>query len=138
MVAVNERGLDRVRGGFDAGNGLQISFGIERAVYVNGSLVTTTNLSVSDLGRVVAGQGGVSAAAAGSSNLSLLQNGAGNTLITGPVSAATLGTVVQNTLNNQKIQSVTTINATVNSLQMLKAQNFESSMRGALTDALRR
>jgi hypothetical protein len=138
LIAVNERSLDKVRGGFDAGNGLQISFGIERAVYINGSLVTTTSLNVSDLGKVVGGQAAVTSAVAGSSNLTLIQNGAGNTFITGPVSAATLGTVVQNTLNDQKIQSVTSINATVNSLQMVKAQNFEASMRGALIDALRR
>lgn len=138
LVAINEGHLDQVRGGFDAPNGLQISFGIERAVYINGSLVTTTSLNVSDLAKVTGGQAAVSAAVAGARNLTLVQNGAGNTFVTGPASAAAVGTVIQNTLNDQKIQSVTSINATVNSLQMMKAQNFESSMRGALTDALRR
>jgi hypothetical protein len=58
--------------------------------------------------------------------------------MTGPISPATLGTVVQNTLNDQKIQNVTSINATVNSLQLVKSQNFESSLRGAIIDSLRR
>ena len=62
----------------------------------------------------------------------------GNTFVSGPVSAATLGTVVQNTLNDQKIQSVTAINATVNSLQIVKAQNLQSSLRSAIIDSLRR
>ena len=137
-VAMSPGELDRVRGGFDAGNGLQISFGIERAVYINGTLVTTTSLNVAELGRVSGGAAAATSAAAGSGNLTLIQNGAGNTFVTGPMSAATLGTVVQNTLNDQKIQSVTAINATVNSLQMIRAQNFQSSLRGAITDALRR
>jgi hypothetical protein len=138
LLAINERGLDKVRGGFDAGNGLQISFGIERAVYINGSLVTTTTFNVSDLGKVAGGQPAASSAVATSGNLTLIQNGTGNTFVTGALSPATLGTVIQNTLNDQKIQNVTSINATVNSLQMVKASNFEASMRGALTDALRR
>jgi hypothetical protein len=137
-VAVNEHHLDRVRGGFQTSNGLTISFGIERAVYINGSLVTTTNLNVSDAGKVSSTPGSVTSAAAGSSNLTLIQNGSGNTFISGPVSPATVGTVVQNTLNDQKIQSVTAINASVNSLQLVRAQNFQSTLRGAVIDSLRR
>lgn len=137
-VALSQGDLDRVRGGFETSNGLKISFGIERAVYINGALVTTTSLNVSDLGKVTGGAGAVSSAVAGSSNLTLIQNGPGNTFVSGPISAATLGTVVQNTLNDQKIQSITAINATVNSLQLVRAQNFQSSLRGAIIDSLRR
>ena len=137
-VALKAGDLDKVRGGFETNTGLKISFGIERAVYVNGALVTTTSLNVSDLGKVSGGAGAVSTAVAGSSNLTLIQNGPGNTFISGPVSAATVGTVVQNTLNDQKIQSVTAINATVNSLQLVRAQNFQSTLRGVLIDSLRR
>ena len=135
---MSQHDLDRVRGGFETSNGLKISFGIERAVYINGALVTTTSLNVSDLGKVTGGAGAVSSAVAGSSNLTLIQNGPGNTFVSGPVSAATVGTVVQNTLNDQKIQSITAINATVNSLQLVRAQNFQSTLRGVLIDSLRR
>jgi hypothetical protein len=137
-VALGRGDLDKVRGGFETSTGLKISFGIERAVYINGALVTTTSLNVSDLGKVNGGTGTVSTAVAGSSNLTLIQNGPGNTFLSGPVSAATVGTVVQNTLNDQKIQSITAINATVNSLQLVRAQNFQSTLRGALIDSLRR
>ena len=37
-----------------------------------------------------------------------------------------------------KKELVSQINATVNSLQLLKSQSFESSLRGALIDSLRR
>ena len=137
-IALNQNALDKVRGGFETSSGLKISFGIERAVYINGALVTTTSLNLSDLGKVTGGAGLAAAAVAGSSNLTLIQNGPGNTFVTGPVSAATVGTIVQNTLNDQKIQSVTAINATVNSLQVVRAQNFQSTLRGALIDSLRR
>src|SRR5205085_7014084 len=60
-VALDESRLDRMRGGFVTDTGLQISFGIERAVYINGSLVTTTSLNVSDLGKVAGGQAAVAA-----------------------------------------------------------------------------
>ena len=133
----------QVRGGFVTSNGLQISFGIERAVYINGNLVTTTSLNVSDMGKVTAGQTPSASVSAGLSSAvqrgtTLIQNGVGSTFQSGPMSAASLGTVIQNTLNNQKIQSVTLVNATVNSLQMLKAQNFQSSLRSVLIDSLRR
>ena len=133
-VAINEKSLDRIRGGF-FGDGLNVSFGIERAVYINGTLVTTTSLNVSDLGRVTAGRG---TASFDSGTLALIQSGAGNTVTSGTFSSTSIGTVVQNTLNGQKIQSVTVINATANSLGVLRGLNLQQSMRSAVNDSLRR
>ena len=42
-VAMTPQKLDRMRGGFVLPSGLLLSFGIERAVYVNGELVATAN-----------------------------------------------------------------------------------------------
>ena len=134
MAAVK---LDEVRGGFITDTGLKISFGIERAVYINGSLVTTTSLNVADLGKISAGRG-ANSSGLDASSLALIQNGKGNTFATGQVSMSGLGTVIQNTLNDQKIQNVTVINATVNSMQILRSVNLQTAVRGALTDSLRR
>ena len=134
-VAINARSLDRIRGGF-VGDGLSVSFGIERAVYINGSLVTTTSLNISDLGRITAGRGTTTSFDSGT--LALIQSGAGNTVTSGTFSSTSIGTVVQNTLNGQKIQSVTVINATANSLGVLRGLNLQSTMRGAMIDSLRR
>ncbi len=134
QVAVSENALDRVRGGF-SGDGLNISFGIERAVYVNGALVTTTSLNVSDLGRVSAGRG---TASYDIGSMGLVQSGAGNVVAPVNMSAGAISTVVQNTLDGQKIQNVTVINATVNSLGVLRGLNLQSSLRGAVIDSLRR
>ena len=113
--------------------GLAVSFGIERAVYGNGNLVTTTSLNISGLGPG-ASPGAVELAWRGSSQIRI---GPGNVAMA-PVSATTLGTIVQNTLDGQRIQNVTTVNATVNGVQQLRSQTLEWSLRSAVIDSLRR
>ena len=133
QVAIAESSLDRVRGGFSV-EGLNISFGIERATYINGALVTTTTLNVSELGRITAG----TAASFNVGSMGLIQSGSGNVVSPTTISAGSVGTVIQNTLDGQKIQNVTIINATTNSLGLLKGMNMQSSLRGAVIDSLRR
>ena len=133
-MAVSDTSLGGVRGGY-SGNGLNISFGIERAVYINGSLVTTTSLNFGDLGQIAAGRGATSLDAG---TIQLIQNGVGNSVATGSISPTSIGTVIQNTLDGQNIQNMTVINATVNSLSLLRSMNLGSSLRGAVIDSLRR
>ncbi len=122
-LAMDKARLDTMRGGFTTGEGLKLSFGIERAVYINGNLVTTTSLNVSDLG---AGDGRPRAASATvNGSLALVQSGQGNTFLPGVVSSTAVGTVIQNNLDNQKIQHVTVVNATVNGMQVLRAMNLQ-------------
>lgn len=132
-VAVNDAELDAMRGGFTTPDGLKVAFGIERAVYVNGSLVTSTSLNVT-----AAGATGAPAAVASGGALALVQNGSGNAFLSGTVPPGSMGTVIQNTLNDQKIQNLTVINATVNSLQVLRDMNLQSALRSAVIDSLRR
>jgi hypothetical protein len=49
-----------------------------------------------------------------------------------------MGTVIQNTLDGQKIQNITVINATANSLGLMRGMNLGASLRGAVIDSLRR
>lgn len=182
--------LAQMRGGFETG-GLQVSFGIERAVYINGNLVVSTSLVIPDVSRITSEQAGRLAAAlqtaanagsvaaaavagrtgtagseaaaspgtagsvaAGSAQgavpapaviatatgtvtsnglLNLIQNGPGNSFNAGTL-AATPATVIQNTLNNQSIHSLLTIDAGVNTLQA-----FRAGIAGSvLSDALQR
>lgn len=134
-LAMDKARLDTMRGGFTTGEGLKLSFGIERAVYINGNLVTTTSLNVSDLGAATAGR---AASATVNGSLALVQSGTGNTFMPGTVSSTAVGTVIQNTLDNQKIQHVTVLNATVNSMQVLRAMNLQHAVRTAITDSIRR
>ena len=47
------------------------------------------------------------------------------------------GAVIQNSLNNQQIQALTTINAGVNSLGAFKAMNVLSTLNSALAGVVR-
>ncbi len=133
-TVVAEAALDSVRGGY-ATDGLNISFGISRAVYVNGELMTTTSLNVSDLGKITQGR---TITAGEAASLGMIQSGAGNVVAPTIISSTSAGAVVQNTLDGQRIQNLTVINASANSLGLLKGYNLESSLRGAVIDSLRR
>lgn len=136
LVALRSDQLEEVRGGFVGDGGLKISFGIERAVYLNGTLVTTTSLNIAELSKISGGSAQVTGNIAGS--LGLLQSGAGNVFAPGAVSSTAAGTIIQNTLDNQKISTITRIDAVVNSSGILRSMNLQSSMNSAIINSLRR
>lgn len=211
--------LDDMRGGFEM-SGLQVSFGIERAVYINGDLVVATSINIPDISRITAdqaarlaatlgpaiaastnaavanalagnpvtadaaaamgangagaaasasggaGAGGTASAAAnggaaasagaagaaGAAGLpgtvvstatgQVVTNGLLNVIQNGPGNAASVGalagtpvTVIQNTLNNQSIRSLMTIDASVNTLQAFRSQLANTALNDALLRA---
>jgi hypothetical protein len=133
-LAASDRTLSQLRGGFDLGAGLVVSFGISRAVYINGQLITSTSLQVNDLSRLTPTQ----AATLGqqmATQTQVVQNGPGNTLAAGALTIP-LATYIQNTLNNQIIRSQTVIEATSNGLSMVKNMNFQSTINQAVADAV--
>jgi hypothetical protein len=128
--AVSERTLDGLRGGFDVGGGLLVSFGITRAVYINGDLVTQTTLNfgrLSELTPTQAAQLNQQMAA-----LNLVQTGPGNSVAPDIVSTGA-GTIIQNTLNNQHIVNQTVIDARSNAMGMIKNLNIQNTLNEALT-----
>ena len=133
-VAVNDRRLDATRGGFDLGNGLLASFGIERTVYVNGNLISSTSVNIPDIGRMTPDQASALAAATGTVNI--IQNGANNTVDPATFNHAMTATVIQNSLDNQDIRSLTTINTTVNSQNMLRNFGLQESLQTGLIGSL--
>lgn len=153
--------LDAVRGGFDLGEGLQASFGIQRAVYVDGNLVTYLNVTIPDLAHITAQQATSLAAALGTVNV---QVGSGNTfhtsssatgaashvgatvspaaqtnapntpivtstVIPASIAQANAATMIQNTVDNQVIRSLTTLNVSVNAINALRNQNLQQSLQ---------
>ena len=133
LAAVSDTNLEQMRGGFDTGSGLVVSFGVQRAVYINGNMITTTSFNIPDVGKVSGAQADMLSAAAA---VNLVQNGPGNTIQPGALSQAIGATVIQNTLNNQSIQNLTVINTATNSLGLLKSINAQSSLRDALSNAV--
>lgn len=140
MGALDIDTLDEIRGGFELeGSGLKFSIGIERAVFINGNLVATTVLVPKDL-QPASSAGSLTSVLPGASTstLGIIQNGAGNNVNTQQIGQNVTGTVIQNTLNDQKIQNVTTINATVNSMQTLRTMSLQNSIQTGIISSLRR
>lgn len=130
---VSNSTLDKLRGGFDIGAGLQVSFGITRTVYINGALITETTLSLGELSQLTPAQAAqLNGQIAG---LNLVQVGTGNSV---PSAVANLGagTVIQNTLNNQQINVQTLINASSNGLGIVRSMNAQGTIDDALARAI--
>ena len=140
LVALDMDSLDEIRGGFELqGSGLKFSIGIERAVFINGNLVASTVLVPKDLQQATGGGSVASAQPVGATgSLGIIQTGTGNNISTQQISPNLAGTVIQNTLNDQKIQSVTTINASVNSLQTLRTMSVHNAVQTGIISSLRR
>ncbi|UTY60010.1 hypothetical protein [Massilia sp. erpn] len=132
-VALPDSALDAARGGFDNGSGLVVSLGIERMVSINGAVVSSSQFNIADVARMSAAEAEMARSAL---NPLLVQNGDGNIAPAAMSSAAVSALLIQNSANDQLIRSQTTINTAVNSLEILKGINLESSMRQALAGAL--
>jgi hypothetical protein len=133
-IKVSDARLDTLRGGFDVAPGLEVAFGIERMVFVNGELVATTNFNIPNVAQITGPQAQMLANALGTTTL--VQNGPGNSFQPAAGSGSSAATIVQNTLNNQDIKALTTINATVNTLAAYKALNLQSTLDRAIANAV--
>ena len=113
--------LAAMRGGFASATGLQVAIGIERLVMINGEVVARTSVDLGNLSRPAA--------------FTLVQNGPGNVYQAQLAHLAAGGIVIQNSLSDQRIASQTTINASVNSIDLIKSLNFQGSLSDALARA---
>ena len=126
---VSDTVLDQMRGGFTLADGVMITFGIERATYINGVLKTSTSLNLP-----------LNLLSAGSTvklpirfeNSTQVQNGSGNVHARGAADGNLQGTFIQNALNNQSIRATTTVNAIRNTSQVMKSLNFAATLRDAI------
>ena len=127
-AALDVAALERQRGGFVLPSGLHVSFGFERQVHVNGTLVSLLRVQVADVGRI-SREEAEQLAALGQGQA--VQIGSGNTLQSGVA-----GLIVQNTLDHQRIQVQTTLDAGVGTLGLLQAANAAEALRDASRAAL--
>ncbi len=135
-VAASDEKLDSLRGGFETNSGLLVSFGINRVVSINGDIVSKTSFNLPDVSSITREQARVvnSAIADGG----LVQNGAGNFVDAGSIfKLEAAGTLIQNSLNDQKIQALTIINTGVNSLGVWKSINTQNVLNDALLGSMR-
>lgn len=130
-VAVDTTVLADMRGGFALETGLKISFGIERSVSINGTLLAATNFNIQNARAISHAPSTTHRVNQGT--VQLIQNGLGNNFQPGQLSQAATATFIQNSLNGQTIQSQTVINVTTNSMDMMKNMNLHATLRDAIT-----
>lgn len=135
-LAASDRTLDTLRGGFDLGTGLMVSFGISRAVYVNGQLITSTTFRFGDLTSFTPQQAAaLSQQISSQSQAQIVKNGPGNTMELS-VGTVPLATYIQNTLNNQTIRNQTILDVTSNGMGIAKGLNLQATIDTAIADAI--
>jgi hypothetical protein len=119
--------LDAIRGGIEIPGGLHAAFTLERTAYVNGELVFRVGVEIPDIGQMTVEQANALAAAAGTL---VIQNGPDNTFALTDVGPAS--TVIQNTLNDQALMTLTTIGVEVDTLGAFRETNFQDGLRDTL------
>ena len=125
--------LEATRGGCVMPGGLTVSLGIERLVLLNGDVIAHSTLQIADIARLDVAQ--AQQARAALSSVNLVRNGPDN--MNGALMASAIGgTVIQNTLNDQHIDTRTVISSSVNSVGLLTTHNFQGSMSDALARAV--
>lgn len=133
-VAVSDEALGAQRGGFEVASGLTVSFGMVRTVMLNGDLVNATSFNLPDVARITPEQARLASSAMAEAGL--VQVGGGNRVPAGTLAQVPAGTIIQNSLNNQNIQTLTVINTGVNSQALFKAINIQSVLSDALLGPL--
>ena len=133
-TAVSDQQLDSQRGGFDMGSGLAVSFGLVRTVMVNGEMVHQSSFNLPSISQITPDQAKMASTALSDSGV--IQIGPNNFVDAGALSNRVAGTLIQNSLNDQQIQSLTVINTGVNSLGLLKALNTQAVLNDALMGAI--
>ena len=116
--------LDDMRGGFVAPQGFVVSFGIERVVSVNGEVVASTQLRIPDVARITADEARLLASLRDSQ---AVQVGAGTI-----VSGGTGGLVIQNAIDGQAISARTSLDVSLNTLQLYR----DTQLGAVITSAL--
>jgi hypothetical protein len=125
---VADSDLDQMRGGFETssnGSSLSFTFGIEKATFLNGQLVSTTTIPIPTLSSALNAQGG---GATGSNSITYINSGGGNFFSPPSMAPGSQMTVIQNSLDNQVIGNATVVNASVTSLNFIKSLVVQSSL----------
>jgi hypothetical protein len=126
-AAVPETALDGLRGGFDIPANLHASLQLERLVTANGEQIAHLSADIADIGHMTVTDAEALAHAAGTLVIQGGPNNAFNLMELGPAA-----TVIQNTLNDQQLVSVTTLNVQVNSQAAFREMAFHDGLRDGL------
>lgn len=122
---VTEQELDLMRGGFSSADGLEISFGIEQAVFIDGVLQLATNLNASQLSSMLRKQVAPSNTdPMVAQGLNIMQSDFSTVTMNVDKIGSRIDTIIQNSGNQRVIDSITLINASVSSLGLFRELNL--------------
>lgn len=133
-VASNEE-LGQMRGGFSINTGssqVLLSLGFQQVTFINGILAAMTTLNLPQINSaapIPLQQNFIPT--------QIVQSGPGNIYIPSSSLPSNVTTLIQNSLNNQVINHMTIINATIASKQLLNAMNIYTTLHQALSFSLR-
>jgi hypothetical protein len=116
---IDDAALDALRGGMDLGNGIQISFGFENIVFVNGELVVHTAFTLDPA--MLAESGGL---------VQFIHDGMAADAVPEDATRLALSTVIQNALDTQVIQSLTILDVSVTSGDFIQSLRLEDLLSG--------
>ena len=129
---VPETVLAEQRGGFINAEGLKVSVGLESLVRINDERRSQLSVQLPDLSQVAKGTAELS------SQLQVIQNGPGSTLSADAGDQLSgLGTVIQNTLDNQLIQNLKALNIEIGGLQSQRHSQIKSRINTQIVESLR-
>lgn len=126
-VTVPESALDELRGGYEIPANLHASLRLERLVVANGEPIAHLAADVRDIGHMTVADAEALAHAAGTLVIQGGPNNAFQLMELGPTA-----TVIQNTLNDQNLVAVTTLDVQVNSLATFREMAFQDGLRDGL------
>ncbi|HEY5851889.1 MAG TPA: hypothetical protein VIT62_14130 [Lysobacter sp.] len=129
-VAIDPALLEDMRGGFQTAGGVSLSFGIERAVFVNGELLASTRVNIPDIARMTQAQ---AQELADFNQGQVIQVGEGNTF---EPSSEFSGLLIQNTRNDQDIRALTTVNVGVDTLSAFQDLHTQQAIQNAMAAAI--
>jgi hypothetical protein len=130
--ALPERVLAQQRGGFIDENGLKITVGLESLVRVNGELRSQLQVQLPDLAQLA------KAGTTLNGQMAVVQNGTGNSLPADLGSQVSgLSTFIQNSLDDQVIQNLKSLNIEISGLQGLSRSQIKQRVNGQLVESLR-
>lgn len=122
MSPVSTQALDHVRGGFsmefDLGQ-LMLALDVNQVSMINGVVVPAQQAGVGS-------SGGISALVQQGSNNSV------NALVLNNIPAGSLSTIIQNSLNNQMISSISTLDITITSRALAQTMALQSLTQNTL------
>lgn len=128
--AVADAELAASRGGFFGQDGLLVSFGIERAVYVNGVLSASSSFNFSSAGASKSGAG-TTLVQIGPEGSNLFHAAQGTGSLPGGLA------VIQNTLDRQVISNHLAINAQLANMSVFRDISLQSALRQQMINAVR-